>query len=237
MKNVQVSVRAVTGTAILFLGMMISGCKKETKEITSEDAADVVSYALESSSGGSAQMMQDYAVDADEQSEILPCGGTFDTTVSFSHTGVVVANYAFNRHYTLACTNTVPTSFNCSGTYNGSFDAPRMSSSNSGTNTWTISGLTASNSTWTFEGSINRQGTHTSKVGNKYTFTSDLTISLTQIQVDKNTSQIVSGSGNVSLSCSVDGGGTYDFTGSIVYHANGTATLVISGNSYSVTLY
>lgn len=237
MKNVQVNASVLTGVAILFLGIMVSGCKKETKEITSDDAADVVSYALQSSSGGSAQMMQDYSVDADEQSDIVPCGGTFDTTVSFSHAGTIVANYAFVRHYTLTCANAIPSSFSCSGTYNGSFDAPRMSSSNSGTNTWTISGLPASNSTWTFEGSLNRQGTHTSKVRNKYTFTSDLAVTLANVQVDKSTYQIVSGSGNISLSCSVDGGGTYNFTGSIVYNTNGTATLVINGNSYSITLY
>ena len=220
----------------LAVGMLTLGsCRKKEKEITADDAADAVTYAMEASSGGTAEMLKDCAVEADNTVSALGCGGTFDTTVVYSHSGTVTANYSFNRSYTVACTAGIPSSFACVGDFSGSFDASRMSSSNSGTNNWTLTGVTGS-SNWIFNGSVSHNGTHTSKVRNKYTFTTTLNISLSNVQVSKTTYEIVSGSGSVSVSCTVDGN-TYDFTGSVTYNGDGTATLVIDGNTYSITLY
>ncbi|WP_430404448.1 hypothetical protein [Fluviicola sp.] len=225
------------GFVFVLMGLLVVSCKKDEKEVTTDDAADVVSYALESSSGGTSDQLKDCSEEADEQIAVLNCGGTFDTVVSRSYNGVVTGSYTTQRHYTLNCTGGVISSLGCTGSYSGNFDAPRMSSSNSGSINWTLANLEASNSEYSFNGSLNRSGTHTSKVRNKYTFNTSLSINSSNVMVSKTTHKIVSGSGSVTLTCDVVDGGSFDFTGSIVYHANETATLTINGTTYTITLY
>jgi hypothetical protein len=221
----------------VLMGLLLASCKKKEKEVTTDDAADVVSYALEKSSGGTADQLKDCSEEADEQIALLNCGGTFDTVVSHSYNGVITGSYTTQRHYVLSCNGGVPASLACTGSYSGNFDAPRMSSSNSGTISWALANLDASTTEYSFNGSLNRSGTHSSKVRNKYTFNTTLSISSSNVMVSKTTHKIVSGSGSVTLTCDVVGGDSFDFTGSIVYHADETATLTINGNTYTINLY
>ena len=225
------------GSVFVLTTLLLVSCKKNEEEITTDDAADVVSYAIESSSGGVSDQLKDCSEEAEVQLATLNCGETFDTVVSHSYNGAVTGNYTTQRHYTLNCDAGVISSLTCTGSYSGNYDAPRMSSSNSGGINWVLTGLDVSSSEYSFNGSLNRSGTHTSKVRNKYTFNTSLSITSSNVMIDKTTHKIVSGSGSVTLTCDVVDGGSYDFSGSIVYHANETATLTINGNTYTITLY
>ena len=224
-------------SVFVLTGLLLVSCKKEEKEVTTDDAADVVSYAIESSSGGTSDQLKDCSEEAAEQIATLNCGGTFDTVVSRSYNGVATGSYTTQRHYTLNCDAGIISSLGCTGSYSGNFDAPRMSSSNSGSISWTLTGLDAGSTQYAFNGALNRSGTHTSKVRNKYTFNTTMSITSSNVMVDKITHKIVSGSGSVTLTCDVVDGDSFDFTGSIVYHANETATLTLNGNTYTITLY
>lgn len=256
MKNLSKS-RFLTSTAILttasllFITAVTSSCKKDEEEpetvITSDDAADVVIYSMESSSGGYAEQITDgatyvstqgYRVSSPNSSMALSCGVPFDTTITRSHSGTINATYTHQRNYLLNCdTSSNPISITYSGNYNGSFDGPRMSSSNTGNRNWVITGLGSSSTTYTYSGSLNRNGSHTSKVRNQYTFTSNLQINTSNLIVDKSTKKISGGTGTVSLTCSVSNGNSYSFSGSIVFNSNNTAILTINGVSYNITLY
>lgn len=222
----------------VLVSLLLVSCKKNEKEITTDDAADVVSYALESSSGGMADQLKDCTEEVNDELASWYCGSQFDTTLSVSYTGTVIGAYSTQRHYTLNCNgSSVATDVSCTGSYSGNYDAPRMSSTNSGTLNWQLSGLDAGSTQYVFNGAHNRSGSHTSKVRNKYTFNTSLSVSSSNVTVDKTTGKIVSGSGNITLTCDVVDGDSYYFTGTIVYNANETATVVINGTTYTVTLY
>jgi hypothetical protein len=235
---------------LLSVSLCMSSCKKKTEEepepekvITTDDAADVVSYTMESSSGGYTEQVSDgatyvYQFYNTASTHSLSCGIPFDTTVVRSHSGTVNATYTHQRHYLMNCdTASTPLSVMYSGTYNGNFDGPRMSSTNSGNRSWTITGLAPAATSYMYSGSLTRSGSHTSKVRNQYTFTSDLQVTTSNLTVNKSTRKITGGTGSVSITCVVVGGSTYSFTGTIVFNSNDTATLTINGTSYTINLY
>lgn len=240
-------------TGLIVISTCFSSCKKKEDEpepekvITTDDAADVVVYAMESGSGGYAEQVTDGATYTDNSgyrqsslnsSMTLSCGVAFDTTVTRSHSGTVTASYTHQRRYLLNCdTNSQATSITYSGSYTGNFDGPRMNSSNNGNRNWIITGLDSSSTVYTYSGSLTRNGTHNSEVRNQYSFTSNLQVNTSNLTVDKTTHKITGGSGSVNLSCAVSNGNTYNFSGTIVFNNNNTATLTINGNTYTINLY
>ncbi len=234
--------------ALFISALFITGCKKEsTASLTADDATDAVSYATASSTGGLSAQTADAALYANTQGyyktngtaglQSLACGVPFDTSVTLSYTGVTSATYTGDWNYLLSCNGNTPESVSLTGSYTGNFDAPRMSSSNSGARNWTISGLDNSTSTpYTFNGTFTRTGSHTSKVRNQYTFTTNMTITVTSLTVSKTTYLITGGSGSVTVTGTVSNGNSYNFSGNIVFNGNNTATLTINGNNYTINL-
>lgn len=235
--------------ALIATSLSFSGCKKESSSannLTADDAADAVAYATSGSTGGlSAQIASTASYSSSQgvyktdngNSVTLTCGVPFDTAIAYIYTGATAANYSSQWTYLLTCNGQVPQSLSLTGSYTGSYDAPRISSSNSGNRSWTLSGLNLNTSTpYTFNGTFTRTGTHTSKVRNRYTYTVDMTITVTNLTVSKTTYQITGGTGTVVMTGNVSNGNSYSFNGNIVFNGNGSATLTINGNTYSITL-
>lgn len=232
---------------ILALVLVLAGCrKKETEEITEEDAADAISYAIESSYGGLASDVSntaEYAMDEGYGKTegavgvTLQCGVPYDTTINRVYNGTVSATYMHNWILTLGCNGNIPESLALTGTYSGTFISSRMESSNSGTRNWIMTGVLPSAAAYTVNGSFVRNGSHTSKVRNKNTFTVAINTQLTNITVDKATYRITGGTGACNAVCNVSNGDSYTFDGTIVFNSNNTATLTINGNSYIIQLY
>ena len=233
--------------AMLLIVTSFSSCRKEEEEapITTDDAADVVTYAMQKSSGGYASESEEaaaYMTDADLQTTTptLQCGIPFDSTVTLNYsTSNVTASYTLSWDLLLSCNNqNVPQSLSFNSPYSGSYSGPLMSSSNTGNLTWTVTGLGSGSSTpYSFSGTFTRNGSHTSNVRNKTTFSSDLQVTVTAVTIDKVTQHITGGTGTVSLNCQTSTGKSYTFTGTIVFNSNGTATLTINGTPYSINLY
>jgi hypothetical protein len=239
--------RFLTITSLLFISLLTESCRKEEQEevpVTTDDAADVITYALESSSGGYAAQTTEAATFMDTEglrvsSASLQCGIPFDSTLSVNYSGNVTATYSLGWDLLLTCNvQSVPQSLSFTSNYSGNYDGPVMQSSNSGNLNWTITGLATGNSNpYVFNGSFTRNGSHTSKVRNRTTFTSDLTINLTNVTVDKTTQQIISGSGSVVLNCESSTGIAYSFSGTIVFAGSGNATLTLNNTNYNISLY
>ena len=232
----------------LLMASLFSGCKKETtsNNLTADDAADAISYATASGTGGLSAQVSSTASYSSAQgvyktdngnSTTLTCGVPFDTAINYTYTGVTTANYSSQWAYLLTCNGQLSQSLSLTGSYNGNYDAARISSTNSGNRTWTLSGLDLNTSTpYTFNGTFTRTGSHTSKVRNRYTYTVNMTITLTNLTVSKTTYQITGGTGTVVMTGNVSNGNSYSFNGDIVFNGNGNATLTINGNIYSITL-
>lgn len=240
--------RTLIGAAFFILAAL-GGCRKDQQEtetpVTTDDAADVVTYALQSSSGGYASQTTKAAAYATSEglrttSQTLQCGIPYDTAVSFTYNSSnVTAGYSLQWHLLLSCDSmNLPQSLSFTSPYNGNYDGPLMQSNNSGNLNWTITGLAAGNSVpYTFNGSFTRTGSHTSKVRNRLTFTSNLQMTMSSLTIDKTSQQITGGNGTMSLSCQSSSGQSYTFNGIIVFSSNGSATLTINGINYTIVLY
>ncbi|TND08214.1 MAG: hypothetical protein FD123_2469 [Bacteroidetes bacterium] len=232
--------------AVLLVTVVLGGCRRDEEEetpVTTDDAADVVTYALQDGSGGCAAQTSEAASYASDEglrtTQSIQCGVPFDTTVSFTYSGNVTASYSLQWHLLLNCDSlNIPQSLNFSSPYNGNYNGPLMQSSNSGNLSWTITGLGTGNTVpYTFNGSFTRTGSHTSKVRNQSTFSSDLQVTVTSLTVDKTTEHITGGNGSLSLTCQSSTGTSYSFSGTIVFNSNGTATLTINNTNYTISLY
>lgn len=232
---------------LLITVSLFSSCRKNdsTNDITTDDAADAISYALESSSGGTADELADvseYALNQGygktEGLNTLSCEVPFDSTISLSYNSAnVTASYTHNWHMLLSCNGPVPASLAFEGTYQGNFNGLRMQSSNSGTRALTITGVEPSAQVYTFNGSTSRVGSHTAKVRNQNTFNVTIQTELSNVTVSKSTYRIIGGSGTATAVCSDSNGNSKTFNGTIVFNGNSTATLTINGIDYLIQLY
>lgn len=224
--------------------LLLAGCKKDnTATLTADDASDAMSAALSSSTDGLSSQVSTAASYAVAQgtyktdgTETLQCGVAFDTAVAFSYNGAATtASYTGQWEYLLTCTGTENLAM--TGSYTGNFDAPRISSTNSGQRQWRITGISGRTSDpYTLNGTLTRTGTHTSKVRNRYTYTVDMTVTVTNLTVSKTTYEITGGTGTVVMTGSVSNGNGYTFNGDITFLGGGVATLTINGTTYNITL-
>ena len=237
--------------SILLAGFLLfSGCKKGTNSnanLTADDAADAVTCATSSSTGGLAAEISTaaaystaqgvYKTSSGNSTMNLTCGVAFDTAVSYNYTGSISASYNSQWSYLMSCTGPIPQSLSLTGSYTGNFATPRLQSNNSGSRTWVLTGLDLLTTTpYVFNGSFSRTGSHTSLVRNRYTYTVNMNISVTNLTVSKTTYQITGGTGTVAVTGQVSNGNNYTFNGDIVFNGNNTATLTINGSTYTINL-
>ncbi len=129
-------VSKISAGLLIFI-ISATSCKKSdtTTNVTADDAADAVTYSMQTSTGGYAGQVTDAAAYSSSQgvnktggTQSLSCGVQFDTSVTKSYTGTFTATYTHDWKYLLNCTGIAPTSINFTGTYSGSFDGTRMQS-------------------------------------------------------------------------------------------------------------
>ena len=227
------------GTAILsavfVLGLMAS-CNKDASPatttaasttVTEADAAEVVTDAVTPQSEGMVAQVSDAQVMT--ASNAYACGEAFDSTITRASASGATISYSLSLAWgwKLSCAN--PANFTASFKGSSSYVAPKMSSSDSSSGSFTITGIEPASSDWVFNSSYTRNGSEQSNIGNKNTFTSTLTITSTNIQVSKTTQQIISGSGAVTISGASTSGKSFSFSGTITFNGSQTATLVITG--------
>ena len=248
-KIVLKSMRPLLMVSLLSVFSVMSSCSKDnddnttTAEITEDEAADLVATTMAKDSNGMSMTMETSIETAQSndmfvEAENSACGQT--NTESYSQANVngnYSYNYSLTTSYTLYCTNVgFPDYFTYDATLTGVYDTPRMSSDDSSELSWTVTGLPPSNDSVVFNGSYERQGTQISKVFNMNTFSSTLTIDLTNVTVNKTTYMIESGTATVNFVGTSSSGNQYTYTGSITFNGDGTANLVINGNAHIINL-
>ncbi|MGZ3928503.1 MAG: hypothetical protein ACXVJG_16220, partial [Mucilaginibacter sp.] len=121
-------------------------------------------------------------------------------------------------------------------TYTGSFNGPRLTSSNSGNSTFTIAGLTTAASNFVVNGEYKRAGQFQSKVGNKASGSSSVDIVVTNLTLSKPARKILSGTATIAITGTTSKSGDFSYTGTIVFNGDGSATLTINGTVYNINL-
>jgi hypothetical protein len=115
------------------------------------------------------------------------------------------------------------------------FEGPRLAWTATHGGSFTVSNLLVSEANYIVNGSMTRNaaGTITSRRRSE-NYTSTIVHSWTDINVNKDSRSIVSGTGTVNYSGSI-AGNTITRTGTIVYNGNGTATLTLdNGNVFNI---
>lgn len=228
----------------LFGMFLLTSCEEEvietpTEVITDDEAADLVENSLAIETSGMAEQTETVAAVAPSVApQSFLCGLSYDTTITrIRTTGARTYDYTFTWNWILNCpTNNYPTQLFGTYTMDGVYDTPRMSSDDDATHTYTVDNLNTTDSFYVWNGSYLRNGSQTSKVRNQHTFTSVINITTTNVHIDKTTRQIISGTGTFTITASLTNGTTKNVTGSFIFNGNGTATISVNGNTYTVQI-
>ena len=235
-------------------------CKKDnsassSSTITTDQAADIAAGSLAENSNGFASVTDDVAVNAQGISSVnsglsvnstqatasvhQECGTTLTDSVTRNITvDSVTINYFFKYSHTLNCNSSnEPDNVINALTYKGSFDGPRLSSTNSGSANVTIAGLTSTATNFVLNGEYIRDGSFQSKVGNKSSGNSHIDIVGTNITLSKPGRKILSGTATITITGTGPKGNSFSYSGTITFNGDGTATLAWSGGAtYTINL-
>ncbi|MCB9230112.1 MAG: hypothetical protein H6581_00495 [Bacteroidia bacterium] len=219
----------------MLAGFFFTSCNRDGEVISEDEAADVIEYALSADAAGFSSQAEESAKMA--ETYLADCGLTGDSTLTFSsNTGALIDyDYSFTWNWELHCNGLVPNQFDLDYTSTGTYNAARMSSDDQGTASFVLSNLTGQGD-YTLNGNFERTGSQESKVRNKNSFTSDLTVTLTNVTVSKSTYEITGGTGTLTITGSSSDGTAFSFTGSVTFLGGQSATLVLNGQSFSVSL-
>ncbi len=223
------------------LSLGLNSCKKESASgstavtVTEADAAELTTDAVSPTTGGFASQVNSSVTIY--KTVTLSCGEKKDSTIAkTSASGVTPAySYSLSWDYTLTCAGIVPSqlTFNFTGAH--TYDGPRMSSDGNSSGNFILTNLQPASSTYGLSSTFTHTGTQTSKIARKYTFTSNLNITSSNILVNKTTLKIVSGTAAVKVTGSSSSGKSFNFAGTITFLGSNKASLVLnSGDSYAI---
>lgn len=230
---------------LLLLAAAVS-CKKDggsslkiKGNVSTDEAADMVAASMSSNFNGVAGVSGDVTVSAQAFVSLhMACGSTRTDSISRSHSGDQVSyNYKLKYSYTLNCnSNNVPDNLLSNLAYSGSYDGPRIASTNSGSSSFTVSGLEGDIANFSVAGGYERDGSFKSKVDTTNAGNSHTNINVQSLVVTKLGHKIVSGAATFTITGNVPKKGDFSFSGSIVFNGDGTAKLTVNGTIYIVNL-
>ena len=220
------------------LALNVSSCKKDSSAsttVTEADAAQLSTDAVTPSTGGMVDQVNRSVTTYNTST--FSCAVVKDSSYTIASAAGATPSFSYNLmwNYNLACSGATPSqlTFNFTGT--GSYDGPLMSSSDNSKGGFVMTGFGASATQYSFNTTYSRAGTTTSKILRQYTFNSVITITGTNIAVDKTTREIASGTAAVSVQATSSSGKSFTFSGTITFLGNKTANLVLnSGKTYVI---
>jgi hypothetical protein len=240
MRKIQLSILAV-----LLLGAV--ACKKTddhatrptTPNVSNAEAADMAAGSLSMNSNGMANVAADASVDASLYVHgHVACGTSKSDTISRQSQGGSQYTYSYNLiyNYMVNCVNNVPDNLSSNLAYSGSFSGPNLSSSNSGSTVFTVGGLAPGANDFVINGEFKRAGTFQSKVDTTNHGNNNIDIKVTALTIVKANRTIAGGNATISITGDVPKKGNFSFTGTLVFNADGTATLTLNGTVYTINL-
>lgn len=228
---------------ILILGLLAAACDdddelKSTNKISSEEQAEMVAAAMgKSGFVGSSEQTTEHADNA-TAGRLAACGYNNESSGSFS--GNIGSDIFFSLSYAydveLECESEEPKRLVSEFTYEGSYDGPRLETDHSGSGTLIVTQLNDENDHYQMDGSYKREGSFESNIGDHATGSASFGVDVNNVQINKSTKAIESGSANASVRGSISGKGNYSFDAKIVFNNNGTANITVSGHTYIVNL-
>ena len=227
---------------------MMSACKDQetTSTVMTDDAAQMVSMSLAENSMGATAIIQSSVSTGNSTMSNAPqkvksVNSDFifsmDTTytVSSKPGAIIIFSLTATYGFDLTLNNQGQlTSATENYTYTGSYDAPRISSTHTGSG---VLSLTNMNTTvCTVNGTFTRTSDDAFKGTQPKSSHSETNLSFTNILVNKSTSTIQSGTALLTIVGTVPNKGDFSYSGSITFNGDNTATLIIKDQTYTVNL-
>lgn len=224
---------------VLLLGLLltVAACKKDPALLSENEAAELITQALIESNEGLAKQAGE-AGEIMSQATLPPsCDFQGDSILVFQQTAGL-RTYAYECHWTWnsLCTGPVPVGVAFHFEVTGNYDMPKMSSMDSLTSEFVISGFLPTED-YTLEGSILREGLQTSHLANHTQFSSNLEMDISELRLDRNTYAIKGGQLSFILTGATLGGEDISFGGTVSFPGNDTAVIqFMNGGSYTISL-
>lgn len=235
----------LTAIICLLLGAIVScnkGSNSKPNSDSTDEAADLVTASLSTSTQGALSGTTDVYVSADARLKFdTICGTTWTDTVNHSSPVNSQYNYSYKAKYTytLACGpskdlsgDTVKTT----SAYSGNFNTPNLSSTFSGSSDFSLTGLGWHSTTYTINGEYKRAGSFQSKTDTSYEGTQNVDITITNLVLVKPLRIIKSGTASFTISGDMPKRGAFNYTGTIVFNGGDNATLTVNGQGYIINL-
>lgn len=237
--------------AFLFLFIFTTSCNKVEKEvliqeeISEEEIVEIIETALVSETKGLSTEVEDAAkiANANVALSVITdrCGLSFDTTYTYAiSNNFITASYAKTIDWTVNCNllNNV-TSLTFDSHVEGSHETNNRMASSSGDAAWTVTATLPATVYYVINGSYDREGTYTFYRNNEdgISYFSQLSMNVVELEVNKTTNRILSGSADVQIIAGASPtGDVKTFTASITFEGDGAATITINGNTYPIQI-
>lgn len=174
---------------------------------------------------------------ASDKAEDYECGVEYGSSYNISGESANVSYSAsLAWSWIVDCgTGTVPLAANFDLEGTAVYDGPRISSEGSTSASINIQNLDGSESSYVVNEEFVYTGSQESFVRNENAFTSTIQFTTTDLTVLKANYNVASGTVGASFVGKSSNGNTYDFSGTLVFTGNQTATLTMgSGNTYNL---
>jgi len=235
--------------AMLLLGAV--ACRKSNSlspgggnnntNVSNQEAADMVAGSISINSNGVTDLALDASLDATNIGHTPDACGTIKSdSISRQSTAGSAFSYSYKSKYsfTVDCNSSnVPDSLSSTLTYSGSFSGPNLASSNSGSSVFDVNGLLPTAADFVINGEYKRSGSFNSKIDTSNHGNSNIDIVINSLTLKKPSRSIVSGNAAISVTGDVPKKGSFNYTGTLVFNGNGTATLTLNGTVYLINLY
>jgi len=207
-----------------------------------DQAASLVTASLAVSTDGAFNTISDVSVETQAHVKIDSlCGTTWTDSVSRSipkTPGGISYNYFAKYTYALNCDSLAKNgiydgSSTATSNYSGSYTGPNLSSTNSGSSTFTIAGLGRDSTSYLLNGTYMRGGSYTSKTD---TGTNNVQVKLINVQLSKPFQIIKGGNASITVTGTSNKNGSFSYSGVLVFNGGNLATLTLNGTVYDINL-
>jgi hypothetical protein len=235
--------------AWLFLSMFAFAvaCQDDDEpvnSITSEEAAVIVSASLASNtsgvsfvSGKTANVTEDLLED-NAGGRVAACGlsQNLDLSGSSPDGATVTYSYDFSYKFMLTCnTESQPAAVSVDLSYSGEFDAPSLAAEHSGIAELDVTGLEEAAENFLLNGLYKRSGSFENKEALK-SGSNSVEITLKDVTIDKQTHQIIGGTGTYLVTGTVPEKGDFNYSGDIIFQGADAAELSVNGEKFTANL-
>lgn len=228
----------IVPTLLLSASLFLLSCGEkigDNLEVTADDVAEIVEVALDQLE----DQLTELSTDLEDLTLEELCDSVYSNEVSLSRSnGPRQSSLDLSWTFDLVCGGTfeLPQSavlgFHSAGTY----ISPRLDSEDSTQFIGDVSGLQIQSSDYIWGGDFLRSGMEDITInGQTATLTTDMDISVLNVTIPKQSSEVTGGSGTFSII--VDQNGTMTtYSGTITFNGGGNATIVVNGTTYTVSV-